>query len=75
MMGVDHTKVSPRDNNANGIVTVMVNLFTGRAMIFPDVNLTAEHTLRCLHKYISINGMIDEIRTDRGVDFTSKVVE
>ena len=44
-------------------------------MLFPAANPTAEHTLRCLHKYISVNGMIDEIRTDAGVDFTSKAVD
>ena len=75
VIGVDHTKVSPRDNNGNGIITVIVNMFTGRTMLFPAANPTAEHTLRCLHKYISVNGMIDEIRTDAGVDFTSKAVD
>lgn len=75
VIGMDHTKVSPRDNNGNGIITVIVNMFTGRTMLFPAANPTAEHTLRCLHKYISVNGMIDEIRTDAGVDFTSKAVD
>ena len=44
-------------------------------MLFPGANPLAEHTLRCIHKYISVNGMIDEIRTDQGVDFTSRAVD
>ena len=31
VIGIDHTKVSPRDKG-NGIITVIVNMFTGRAI-------------------------------------------
>ena len=74
VIGIDHTKASPRDKG-DGVITVIVNMFTGRAMLFPGANPSAEHTLRCIHKYISVNGMIDEIRTDQGVDFTSRAVD
>ena len=74
VIGIDHTKVSPKDHDGNNFITAVVNMFTGRTMLFPAKKLTAEHTMRCIHKYITTMGMIDEIRTDPGSDFTSTAI-
>ena len=74
-IGIDHVTITPKSNEGYKGITVIVNMFSGEAELYPYKELTGEHDCRCLHDYFSRNGVFDEIRTDPGADFKSKILE
>ena len=74
-IGIDHVTITPKSKDGYKGITVIVNMLTGDADLFPYKELTGEHDCRCLHDYFSRNGVFDEVRTDPGSDFKSKILE
>ena len=77
-LGIDHVSVTPISEGEYGGykgITVIVNLFTGHAELYPYKESTATHDSICLHDYMSRYGRFDEIHTDPGTDFKSKILE
>jgi hypothetical protein len=72
-VGIDHVTITPKSKDGYKGITVIVNMFSGEAELYPYKELTGEHDCRCLHDYFSRNGVFDEIRTDPGSDFKSKI--
>ena len=74
-VGIDHVTITPKSKDGYKGITVIVNMFSGEAELYPYKELTGEHDCKCLHDYFSRNGVFDEIRTDPGSDFKSKILE
>ena len=77
-IGIDHVTITPTSEGEYGGykgITVLVNLFSGHAELYPYKESTAMHDAICLHDYMSRYGRFDEIRTDPGTDFKSKILE
>ena len=74
-IGIDHVTITPKSKEGYKGITVIVNMFSGEADLYPYKELTGEHDCRCLHDYFSRNGVFDDIRTDPGSDFKSKILE
>lgn len=53
---------------------VVVNLHTKFAILYPAKDYEAETTATCLFQYFCTFGLFEELRTDLGSDYTSKVV-
>ena len=74
-IGIDHVTITPVSKDGYKGITVIVNMFSGEADLYPYKVSTGEHDARCLHDYFSRKGVFDEIRTDPGTDFKSKILE
>ena len=77
-IGIDHVTITPTsegEHEGYKGITVIVNLFSGHAELYPYKESTAMHDSICLHDYMSRYGRFDEIRTDPGTDFKSKILE
>jgi hypothetical protein len=73
-IGVDNVSITPADILGNAGATVVVNLFSGHSKCYPYKNISAENTAISIFQYIANFGLFDEIHTDPGVDFKSKLV-
>ena len=68
-IGIDHVTITPMSKDGHKGITVIVNMFSGEADLYPYKESTGEHDAKCLHDYFSRKGVFDEIRTDPGTDF------
>jgi hypothetical protein len=73
-IGVDNVTITPMDKNGNTGATVVINLFTRLVAIYPYKSISSRHTSLSVLKYICSYGLVDEIHTDPGSDFTSNIV-
>ena len=74
-VGIDHVTMQPASKNGYKGITVIVNLFSGHTELYPYKHSTGEHDALCLHDYFSRYGRFDEVHTDPGTDFKSKILE
>ena len=74
-IGIDNVTLTPEDINGNTGATVIVNLFTGLVSIYPYKTISAVNTSIAVLKYICTYGLVEEIHTDPGSDFTSNLVK
>jgi hypothetical protein len=74
-IGIDNVTLTPEDIHGNTGATVIVNLFTGLVSIYPYKSISAINTSIAVLKYICTYGLVEEIHTDPGSDFTSNLVK
>ena len=74
-LGADTLTISPADKAGNRYVIVLVNLFTKRVSLYPVPNKDMITLARVLFKHMVTFGVVDELCSDPGSDFTSGLVE
>ena len=73
-IGIDHVSVTPIDKNGNGCAIVLTEHFAHFVQIYPVSDYTADTVLVTLIKHYTTFGLFDEIASDPGSAFMSKVV-
>ena len=73
VLGVDNLTLD-KDNDGNKHISVVVNLLTGLCKLYPIDTISADNTVKSVLSYMCDHGLFDEIRTDPGVDYTSKLM-
>jgi transposase InsO family protein len=63
------------ENNETGYILVIIDCFTRWVELYPAATIEAVTTAECLHDFIGRYGTPKMIVSDRGVDFTSSLVE
>jgi hypothetical protein len=74
-VGIDHLTVTPKDENGNKVVIMIVDLFDKFVDPPPHKDFTAETAAIALFKHICNYGMIDAVASDPGSAFTKEVVK
>ena len=52
-IGIDHVTITPMSKDGHKGITVIVNMFSGEADLYPYRESTGEHDAKCLHEYFS----------------------
>jgi len=73
-IGIDLLELN-RDKNGNEYIDVIVNRTTQLVSLHPKGTKSAESTAVSLFKHLTRYGLVSEIWSDQGSDYTSKVIE
>ena len=74
VIGVDNVTLD-KDDYGNKYVSVVVNLLTGLCKLYCVESINADNTIKSILAFICEHGVFDEIRTDPGVDYASKLMK
>ena len=74
-IGIDNLTVTPVDKNGNGHILVIVNHFSKHVWGMPASRMDEITCATALLVYVSLFGLFEEIWSDPGSDFMSKVVK
>ena len=73
-IGVDNVTFD-KDEYGNKYISVVVNLLTGLCKLYCIEEISTENTIKSILSFMCDHGLFDEIRTDPGVDYTSKLMD
>jgi len=73
-VGIDNVDITPADEDGNVGAAVVVNLFSGLTSLYPYRVIKSENTAIAIIQYVADYGMVDEIHSDPGKDYTSHLV-
>ena len=74
-VGVDHVAITPADKNGNVCAIMVVEHWSHFPQGYPAKGYDEENVARCLFKHFCTFGAFDEVATDPGSAFMSKVME
>ena len=73
-IGVDNVTFD-EDDYGNKYISVVVNLLTGLCKLYCVDAISAENSIKSILSFMCEHGLFDEIRTDPGIDYTSKLMK
>lgn len=62
-----------KDDHGDKCISVAVNLLTGLCKLYCIDAVSVDNSIKSILSYICVFGKFDEIRSDPGVDYTSKL--
>ena len=73
-VGIDHVTVTPADQNGNTCAIMIVEHWSHFPQAYPAKGYDEENVARCLFKHFCTFGAFDEVASDPGAAFMSKVM-